>query len=149
MYTDPSGEFLQLAFFGMAFMSDFITNVMHGYGNPGKMAYSNVTNTINGINSCLQFNTNVGNTSASFGLSPFALGFSYSINNNSGSHFSFGFGVLGGPFLSAGANVNIGKFDFGIGVGFGENYKAWGVSATYDGYGAGVYSTYYGEATGP
>jgi RHS repeat-associated protein len=152
VYTDPDGEFFQALFFAGAFITDFASNLINGVHDPAGNAYNNVTNTINGINSCLQVPIYTDdNTSISAGVNPLAMGISINGTYKSGNVIysrSVGIG-FGGWYVGEGISYTSEDFSIGINAGSGNNNFGIGINATYKGYGGGYYLTQYGNAMGP
>ena len=151
-YTDPTGDLLQYAFMGLAFIADYSSNLLNGVNDPAGTAYNNVTNAMNGINNASQVTIyNNGNTSLSIGINPFFISASASLCVTSGnltSSVSAGIG-LSGPFYTSSLTYANGISSVGFGMSNGNNYNAWGLNTKINGFGAGYYKTYYGNKIGP
>jgi hypothetical protein len=106
VYTDPSGEFFQIMFFAGSFLTDFTSNLLNGVHDPLGTAYTNVTNTINGMNSCAQVSIyNDENTSITAGIIPFNLGVGVNFHHSFGDvsiNGSAGIGFASGIYANGG-----------------------------------------------
>jgi len=150
IYTDPDGEFIGLAAFGLFFVGDLISNLTNGKDDPVGLAYRNATNTLNGLNNCLQVPIyNDGNTHITAGISPLAMGISFNASQTNGNvttSVSGGIGA-GGWFAGGGVSYTSGENTYGINGGGGSNYWGVGGSFTHKGYGVGYTYTHYGNET--
>jgi len=124
-YTDPSGEVYQILSFGVAFLGDYLSNLINGWHDPAGTAYNNATNTINGVNNCAQIPVyRNGNTVATVGLSPFSMGLSANVNITNGNttqNFHASFGFLGWD-VGGSTTFNSGDFSFTVGGGYSSGY---------------------------
>ncbi|MBZ0242162.1 MAG: hypothetical protein K8F24_03005, partial [Bacteroidales bacterium] len=127
MFTDPSGENLMAPFFLMAMVADFTSNLINGVHDPLGTAYSNVSNTISGMNNAVQFQVySNGNTSVSAGLDPFGLGVSITASVRHGSvtnSIHAGFGFMGGN-VGISSTINSGDFSFTVGGGYNSSWTS-------------------------
>ena len=153
LYTDPSGEFLGIAFRALSFFGGSLSNWINGYSDPIGSAWKSSGRLANEFSNCTQIPIyQNGNTRISAGLDPFGLGVSANVVHKSGNlttSSSFGFGLLSGPYANVGASYSAGGLNFSAGAGVGNNYWGWNASATYGGYGLGYGQTHFGNATGP
>lgn len=121
-YTDPSGEFLMMAFFGMALTADYLSNLMNGVHDPLGTAYNNASTTTNGVNNCAQIPVYQNeNTTITAGLSPFNMGVSANIYHTQGNttySAGVGIGFVGGTFANVGVTHTSGDFSFTVGGGY-------------------------------
>ncbi len=155
-YTDPSGEFLAIAFMGMAFTAEFMSNGINGYGWNAGTAYKSAHATTADLGRVAQFPIYKSeNTTVTAGVDPFALGVSVNAYNTQGNvttGVGVGIGMLSGPFANAGISYSAGDWNVGIGGGaFGSGFSNYGIGAnvSYLGYGLGYTFTHYGAGTAP
>ncbi len=151
MYNDPDGEFLKLSMWGLAFVGDFISNVVNGIDNPVQNAWNNAKTIVNGMDNCCRFSKQIGeNTTFDVGVSPFTLSVYGGVSYDDGSTvtsagLSYGVAGLNGYFYNTFTSDNI---SLTMGVGGGKNYFGWNVAGTAYGYGLGIGGTRYGDAIG-
>jgi len=153
-YTDPSGEFLAIPFFAMAFTADFISNNINGWPNPAGLAYNNAMNSLHGMSNCAQFPIyQNSNTIITAGLDPFNLGVSVNAQYTNGD-FTFrgkaGIGVFSGPSLGGGIGYSSRDFHVGLSGGYsnigpsGGWYAGGGASVRTSAGTFGYAGTFYG-----
>jgi RHS repeat-associated protein len=151
-YTDPDGEFLELFFTGFYYVNMLIGNSLSGVENPSDKAWSDATAFIQDAKSAFSVSIYSDNsTNISAGIDIFNAGLYMSTSYRDGNttySASVGIGFQG---WSAGGGIShkIGKAEFGFNVGGGNNHIGAGLSAKYNGYGAGYTYTHYGNAIGP
>jgi hypothetical protein len=126
IYTDPDGEFLGLAFMVMAFSAEWVSNIMNNVDDPAGTAYSNVTNTMNGMNSSMQYTVYDGHgATVTAGIDPFNLGVSvnyyYSNVDGISVQATAGAGFIQSGFISGSVGYEINDFDFSIGASYGSS----------------------------
>lgn len=152
-YTDPDGKFIwAIAAFILRGGYDMLTNNWQGWEGSGKPAIISGLFWLGGSTAptgmgLLKFGgTQIGNrvlgnyATFTFSSGPWNLSFSPGM----------AFGTNGLSFAaSLFAGYNDGTTSISGGYGIGSNYSAWGVSATYKGYGGGYYRTNYGSQIGP
>ena len=148
-YTDPSGEFLGLAFRELAFIAEFSSNLIHGRNNSLSNAWKQSGKATNEVGSCLQIPVYQDNhTIITAGLDPFGLGVSANVSYMKNGHAvggSVGFGLTNGFHANAGYSYTTDDgWSFGGGIGAGSNYWGWNASVTKNGVGAGYGRTYFG-----
>lgn len=154
--TDPSGE-IALAFLGLAFTTEYLSNGINGYGWDAGKAYSSATATTSEINSGLQFSIyQSGNTTVTAGIDPFAFGNSANVYNTQGNvtmSFGVSYGIMSGLSANTGVFYSTSDVNISIGGGVGRNagtsyYSVGGSLSIYE-YGAGYAYTHYGAGTVP
>lgn len=153
-YTDPSGNFLKMAMFGIGMLADYLSNLSTGQHDPLGNAYRNVSSGIDGMSNCMQFKIySDENTLVTAGLDPFSIGLSANYYQKAGDwnlNANVGVGYFSGPNAGAGVGYSIG--DFSIGIGGSTNFSSYSFSGggSYnDGrFSAGYYQTYYGGSNG-
>ncbi|GGM82625.1 hypothetical protein GCM10010967_12860 [Dyadobacter beijingensis] len=163
-YSDPNGEFFNLAFFAGAFISDFATNLMNDVDKPFKTAYRNASNAVTSMGNALQVQVySRGNTSATVGINILSFGIGANIYHTEGNlttSVGASVGLMSGAMLNWSVSYAAGSLNIGIGGGYGANYdvktggwahsySALGGRLSYKGYGLGYYQTHYGNALGP
>jgi RHS repeat-associated protein len=152
MFTDPSGEFLQLAAMALVFVGDAISNLIYGVDQPFQTAINTAITVVNGMANCLQFPIYSNNGfSISVGLNPFALGFAFNFGyswGNGGIGVSAGYSFMGSWFVGGGLWQNVSDVNISFGAGAGKNYWGWNASMSYNGFGFSYGQTNYGGALG-
>jgi len=152
-FVDPSGEFLNLAFWGWVFFWESTANLLYGHDDPFRDAArtaTEYTSAMGNVNHFQLFGNN--NTYGYISFSPFnfflpGIGVSHQEGN-----WTFGVEAglsMFGWYTTASINYTNNKWSFTIGGGYGSNHWAIGGSITYDGYGPGYYYTSYGNQVGP
>ena len=152
IYTDPSGEFLGLAFRALSFVGESLSNLIHGYSNPIKKAWKFSGDMTNAVSNSTQIPVyRSDNTLITAGLDPFALGVSvngsHSFDNGLTVGGNAGYGLLGGFSINGSGSYDFGDWAVGASVGGGKNHWGWNARATYKEYGLSYGRTYYGNAT--
>ena len=155
-YTDPSGQFLKSAFFVVAFLGEFLSNLTTGESNAFGKAFNSASGATDEFNNVLQFPIyQNGNTTITAGLSPFTLGVSANLYHRTGNftfNVSAGAGFMGGSNIGIGANyrVNLGSgnhIDVGVAGGIsgdGSFRGGGGVEVGGKDFALSLYSMYYG-----
>jgi hypothetical protein len=151
MMIDPNGEFAGLAMLFCAFAGEFVSNLIEGDAQPLKNAFNFASEIVSTMSNLFQYPiVNTKNFVLTAGLDPFAFGVSMNAHilwgdANPGSiSFGVGYGAFSGFFANIGVSQSIGDFRMGAGMGIGEQYWAWAVSADYAGYGLAYGQTNYG-----
>ena len=153
MYTDPSGEILNLAFFAWVFFWESTINLIHSKPDPFGSAYNVAMRGVNTISSINQFKIFSNKHTLIYGnFNPFNFMMpSLGIIHKSGKMTyggEVGYSLLGGWYSAGSINYTNRKFSMTVGGGYGSNYWSAGGSITYDGHGVGYYYTKYGNAKG-
>ncbi|MDR1372300.1 MAG: FG-GAP-like repeat-containing protein, partial [Dysgonamonadaceae bacterium] len=134
-YTDPSGEFFDLVFKAFFFLCNYATNPQAGAGQAWQES-SRVVDQFTNYASINVYNDN--NTTISLGFNPLSFGFygnaTYK-NGSTASNLNAGFSLISGYYGGTGVSKKVGEWNFGFGIGAGNNYWGWNASATYKGFG--------------
>lgn len=154
-YTDPTGNFLQAGFFGIAFIAELSSNLISGYSNPVGNAYNTANGAVNDISNVLQVPIYTdGKTKVTAGIDPFSVGVSARVTRTEGD-FSFGgqigVGLFSDPSATLFGSYKTGNWTFAAGGGTNFNTYSIGGGAYFnDGkFSAGYGYTRYGGSSDP
>ncbi|OQX79610.1 MAG: hypothetical protein B6D61_03275 [Bacteroidetes bacterium 4484_249] len=156
VYVDPDGEYIGLLALGFAFSMNFVENAMRGEYDALGTAWTFANDYVNDLASFGQFTIYSDDDIAiTAGIDLLSAGVSVNAYYQEGDflfHGKAGVGYSSGKpsaFINGDITYYDGDFSITVGGGIGTNYKAFGGSVTYDGYGIGYHQTYYGNADGP
>lgn len=128
-YTDPSGNFLQAAFFAVSFLGEFISNLTNGTSDALGKAYHSAKNATNEFGGAFRvtYYERPG-SSYSYGINPFSLSVSHDAVFKEGDwtiSMSGGIGAFNGVFISLGIGYSDRNFAFNV-SGSASSYSATG-----------------------
>jgi RHS repeat-associated protein len=142
-YNDPDGNFSRMAFTGLAFGAEFLSNIIQGVSNPGKTAWNKATSVANEISNITNFSLS---NNLSLNINMFSLGIGINYSNSSGASFGVGIGLMSGPYANGGITISSGDYSLGLGVGVGTNTFSYGGTINHKGWSVGYYQTRYGNS---
>lgn len=126
-YTDPSGDYMAIAFYAVGMAAELLSNAINGSGT-FKQANENVNATKDGMSNSGMVHNRLGeNATLSFGIDPFAMGLGVRYAQRDGDATygaSLGIGALGGSYGAAFGSWKVGDFTVGSSVGVGADGAA-------------------------
>ena len=134
-YTDPTGDYMAIAFYAMGMAAELLSNTINGSGT-FKQAVANVNATKAGVSNSGMVHNRLGeNATLSFGIDPFAMGLGVRYAQRDGDATygaSLGVGALGGSYGAAFGSWKVGDFTVGSSVGVGaDGAPSASVGGTY------------------
>jgi len=151
VYTDPSGEYVEIMYLAGVILTNYATNLIYGTNDPLGNAYNDGTAFVNEFANCAQFPIYQDeNTTITAGIDPFAVGVSVNAYHTEGD-FTFGASAGVGMAQNAYVNGNItytsGDFTFGVGGGLASGNDpqvGGGITYTGDNWSLGYSYSYFG-----
>ncbi|MBK6379296.1 MAG: VCBS repeat-containing protein [Chitinophagaceae bacterium] len=124
-YTDPSGNFLKAAFFAVAFLGEFISNLTSGTSDALGKAFNGAKSATDEFDGAFRWTLyDKGDTRYTAGINPFSLSISADGYFREGDWtFNAGAGIsaIGGVGITVGAAYSAGNFSFNVSGGVSPN----------------------------